>query len=108
MFAEELTKIQESEAKAEQLQKQAKLDAKKALEDANAKAAQIADEAGNRAKDIYDSLLTEGQKISDQEYEEFLASTKEQCLVMAAQAQKNENKAVNLIAERIVNASVNR
>lgn len=108
MFAAELTKIKESEAKAEELQKKAKADYKQALEDARARAEQIVEDAENRARDVYDSLLSEGQKISDEQYDLFLASTQKECQAMVDKAANNEIKAVDLIAERIVRASVNR
>lgn len=107
VFVEELTKIKESENKADQLQKKAKTDSKQALEDARNKADQIVEEAQNLAKETYGSLVKEGQAKSDEEYNLFLEKTKNECEQMIEKAKGNENKAVELIAERIVKSSVN-
>ncbi len=102
VFATELTKIKECEAKADQLQKKARADSKQILETAKAKADQIAEEAENRAKDRYDSLLAEGEKISQEQYDLFLNSMRSQCEAMVDKAKNNETSAIDLIAERIV------
>lgn len=107
VFVEELTKIKESENKADQLQKKAKNDSKQTLDNARMRADQVIEEAENLAKDEYDSLLKEGHSKSDEEYDAFLAETKKNCTQMIEKAKNNENKAVELIAERIVKASVN-
>lgn len=107
VFVEELTKIKESENYADELQRKAKADSKQALADARTKADEIALDAENRAKDTYDSLMKEGQARSDEQYDSFLAKTKEECKAMIENAKDNENKAIELIAERIVRLSVN-
>lgn len=107
MFVEELTKIKESENYADELQRKAKADSKQALADARTKADKIATDAENRAKDTYDSLMKEGQAKADEQYHLFLEKTKEECNAMIENARNNENKAIELIAERIVRASVN-
>lgn len=107
MFVEELTKIQESEAYAEELQKRARLDSKQTLEEARSKAAAIIEAAETRGREICDSLLNEGQKISDEQYALSLEETRKECEVQISKAKANEAKAVKLIAERIVRASVN-
>lgn len=107
MFAEELAKIKEAEAKADELQKKAKIESRQALAAAGVKADQIVENAENRAKEMYDSMLAEGEKISRQQYDLFLDETEKQCRDMAEKAAAGENKAVDLIAERIVSGSVN-
>lgn len=107
MFVEELTLIKESENKADELQKKAKIDSKQALEAARVQAGQVVEEAQNRAKDIYGKLISEGQAASDEEYEAYLEKTRTSCAEMAEKARANEPRAVELIAERIVEASVN-
>ena len=107
VFVEELTKIKESENYADELQRKAKADSKQALAEARTKADKIATDAENRAKDIYDSLMKEGQAKSDEQYRLFLEKTKNECEAMIEKARNNENKAIEFIAERIVRSSVN-
>ncbi len=102
MFATELTKIKECEARADELQRKARADSKQMLEAARAKADQIVEDAENRAKDMYDSLLAEGEENSQQQYDLFLDSMKDQCKAMAEAAKEKEISAIELIAERIV------
>lgn len=108
MFAEELVKIKESEEKADELLRKAKAEARQALENANAKAEEMIEAAGATAREIADSLLKEGKEISDEQYHSFLAEAREDCRAMTERAGKNEEAAVDLIAERIVSRSVNR
>lgn len=107
MFAEELTKIRECESKADELQKKARADARQAVAEAKAKAEQILSDAGISAKETLDSLIREGQTISDGHYDQYLTAVRQECSVMIENARKNQADAVNLIAERIVRASVN-
>ena len=106
MFAEELAKIQESESKAEEILKNAKLDAKQALTDAKAEAAKLVEDAKAKGKVAYDAFLAEGQTESDRQYEAFLAKTRADCRDVIDAALKKQDLAIDYIAERIVGASV--
>ena len=106
MFVDELVRINESESKAEELQKKARIDSKQTLEDARAKAEQIIEEAEARAKSVYDEHVKEGQLTSEEQYEAFLEETRQDCIQMIKHAKGSENKAIKLIAERIVSISV--
>ena len=108
MFIEELTRIQEVEAKTEQMLKEAKASSKRNLEDAKTHAAKILADAEGKAKDIYDALIREGEQTSADEYANFLSETENYCIAMVGQASAKKQQAVDLIAERIVSASVNR
>lgn len=107
MFAEELTKIRESEAQAEQILRQAKLDAKRSLAEAAQKAEQIIEDAKNRSRTREDTLIAEGESIAASQYEETLAHCRQQCQELTAQAASRENRAIELIRERI-ESGVNR
>jgi len=107
VFAEELAKIKDSEACAEQLQKQTKVEIKQMLAEAEAEAGRMIETAEQRAKETYDSFINEGLDISDQQYEQHLKKMKEEFNAMIEQAKANQSKAVEFIAERIVSASVN-
>ncbi|MCQ2547679.1 MAG: hypothetical protein MJ145_01585 [Clostridia bacterium] len=107
MFVEELTKIKECETSADELQKQAKLDAAKLVDDAKLEAAHIVEEAELEAKTVYDKLVAEGTEISDKNYEDFLAKTREECKAMEVDFEAKKQGAIDLIVERIVNSSVN-
>lgn len=107
MFVKELTRIKESESEADRLQKEAKIQSKQILGNAQDKANELIEKAEENAKTTYDSLLREGQSVSDEQYATCIENIKAECQQMIAAAKKNEGKAVNLIAERIVSASVN-
>ncbi|WP_425755323.1 hypothetical protein ACPW7J_12020 [Ihubacter sp. rT4E-8] len=106
MFVEELTKIRDSEAKADEILKKAKLDAKQSLEAARSEAVKLTDEARAKGKSIYDALVAEGEAEADRQYETFLEKTRDDCRVMKESAKKREDKVIDYIAERIVGASV--
>ena len=108
MFVEEITRIRESEAKAEELQKNAKLESRKSLSDARAQADRIVEDAEMKAKEIYDTYIQEGQNEAEKQYEQSLRETHEKCQMLIAKAKDNEDKAVELIAERIVRNSVDQ
>jgi len=106
VFVDELTKIKESEDKAEEIRKEAKVDSKKKLEEAHAQAADILEKAEAEAKTIHDSLVKEGTEKSEAEYAAYLSKTEEDCKRMAEAAAAREEKAIALIKERIVRAGV--
>ncbi|MGN0658676.1 MAG: hypothetical protein ACI4LA_03635 [Emergencia sp.] len=107
MFADELTKVKESENRAEEILKKAKLDSRQALENARTEAARIVEDAKNRGKETYDSYIRDGQSESDAQYEAYMAKTREECAAMIENARKKQQNATDYIAERIVRASVN-
>ncbi len=108
MFVDELSKIIASEEKADEIQKSAKAESRNNLEDARARAAKIIEDAEGKARDIYSSLIAEGDQTSDQEYSSYLKQTEKDSSQLMGQAEDRKNKAVDLIAERIVNLSVDR
>lgn len=107
MFNEEINIIRETEEKAELIKKQAKIDAKKLLEDSGMRATTIVQEAQSKAKDSYNAWMEDGQKKSEAEYDEHMAAARQDCQEMIAKAKKNQHKAVTLITERIGKFSVN-
>lgn len=108
MFVEELAKIRESEAKADEIQKAAKLKSRQSLRDARSEAAGLIEEAEFKAKEIYDGLIKEGQEEADAEYEGFMKDARKQCGILTKKARENEDRAVGLIKERIVGSGVDR
>ena len=108
MFIEELTKIQETEAKADQMIRDARAGSKRTLEEARTQAQKILTDAEGEAKEIYEGFISEGEKISAKEYEDFMKKTQADSDAMIERANAKKQQAVDLIAERIVNTSVNR
>ncbi len=108
LFIDELTRIQETEAKADQMVRDARSGSKRTLEEARTQAQKILTDAEGRAKEIYDGFISEGEKISAKEYDEFMKKTQADSDAMIAKAAAKKQQAVDLIAERIVNTSVNR
>ncbi|NCE98252.1 hypothetical protein [Emergencia sp. 1XD21-10] len=101
MFVEELEKIRESESLADSLIKQAKQDGKKALENARCKAEQIIEDAKKSSSLRKEALIAEGESIAGSQYEEALNRCRQQCQEMTEQAASRENRAIELIIERI-------
>ena len=108
MFVDELSKIRDCEERADQLKKSARIESRRNLEDARNRAAIIIEEAESKARDIYGSLIAEGDKQSDQEYASYLEQTEVDSNQLMDQAEARKKQAVDLIAERIVKASVDR
>ena len=54
-----------------------------------------------------DTLIAEGESIAASQYEETLAHCRQQCQELTAQAASRENRAIELIRERI-ESGVNR
>ena len=108
MFIDELTRIRETEERADQMIRDARTGSKRTLEDARSQAQKILTDAEGKAKEIYDSFIAEGEKKSAKEYADFLKQTEADSDAMIAKAAEKKQQAVDLIAERIVNTSVNR
>lgn len=77
------------------------------MEEARTKAAKLIETAEAQGKEKFDALIAEGQKISDEQYALSLDQTKQKCAAMIEKAKVNEQKAIKMIAERIVRDSVN-
>ena len=106
MFAEELKKIRESETYAEELQKSAKIEAESLIAEAESQARQIIAEAKTLAKEKVDSLMAEGQKTAQAEYDAAITATEKQCADLADAMKDKQPEMVKLIVER-VKSSVN-
>ena len=106
MFAEELMKIKESEAYAEELQKSAKTEAESLVAEAESQARQIVAEAKVQAKNQVDALLAEGQKFAQEQYDAAITATEAQCAKLASDIKEKEPEMVKFIVER-VKSSVN-
>ena len=107
MFSEELEKIKQSETYAKELQKKAKNEAKQSLEQAKTQGEKIVEEAEKRAEEIQRSLIQEGQREAEEQYASFLKAKREECAAVTEKARSNENKAIKMIAERIVKSGGN-
>lgn len=108
MFTEELKLIKEAEERADQMRREAKLSAKTLTEESDARANRLVDEAFAVEKEKCQALIEEGQRIAQQGYDETMARAKAVCDEMSEQAAKKQQEAIQFIAERIVESSVNR
>ena len=106
MFVEELEKINQSEANADQIVKDSKEEAKKIIEEAKAEAREILNRAHSKADNVYKDYLEEGRSEADGQYEKYMKDIEASALRMLKEAGENRQKAVDLIAERIVSNSV--
>ena len=107
MFTEELNTIRNAEEQAESMKKTSKQDAKKIIEEATDKAQQIVAEAELAAKESYETLNSEGQKIADKEYDDAINAVQSEAEELVKSAELRKDEVVQFIAERIVSISVN-
>ena len=106
VFAEELIKIKESEAYAEELQKSAKTEAESLVAEAESQARQLIADAKTLAKDKVDALVAEGQDIAQAQYDAAITAAEQQCADLADAIKEKQPEMVKLIVER-VKSSVN-
>ena len=83
MFAEELAKIKESEAYAEELQKSAKTEAESLVAEAESQARQIVADAKILAKKKVDDLMSEGEELAQAQYDAAITAAEQQCRELA-------------------------
>ena len=107
MFTEELNLIREAEEQADRMRREARTSAKNLTRESDAEANRLVEEAFATEKEKCDALIEDGRRIAQQEYEETIAAAEKACAEMARQAEGKQQKAVNFIAERIVESSVN-
>ena len=106
MFAEELAKIKESEAYAEELQKSAKTEAESLVAEAESQARQIVADAKILAKKKVDDLMSEGEELAQAQYDAAITAAEQQCRELADAIKEKQPEMVKLIVER-VKSSVN-
>ena len=107
MFTEELNVIRKAEADADALKRDSKQEAKAMVQEATDKAAKLIADAEITAKEHYETLNSEGQKIADSEYDEAINAVQAEAEAMEKQALLRKDEVVQFIAERIVSLSVN-
>lgn len=107
MFIDEFTRIRDSEANAEKIVRDARSGSRRMLEEARLQAQHKVAEAEEKAREIYDAYIAEGEKISADEYEDYLRQARIDSDKMAEKAEVKKQQAIDLIAERIVSTSVN-
>ena len=108
MFVEELKKINLSETNAEQIIKDSKEEAKKIVEDGKTEAREILVRARGKADSVSKKYSAEGRAEADKQYEEYMQEIEASATRMLKKADANRQKAIDLIAERIVSNSVSR
>jgi len=101
MFTEELKSINEAEAKAEQIRRDAKLEAKAIVDNANSEALRIIGDAELAAKERYDSLIMQGTDSAQAKFEKAIHEAEIDASKMADNARKNQPQAINYIKERM-------
>jgi vacuolar-type H+-ATPase subunit H len=106
VFAEELAKIKESEAYAEELQKSAKTEAESLVAEAESQARQIVADAKILAKKKVDDLMSEGEELAQAQYDAAITAAEQQCRELADAIKEKQPEMVKLIVER-VKSSVN-
>ena len=102
MFTEELAAIRKAEEQAESIRKSIKIETKRMIEAANAKAEEILSEQESAAKELYDALIAEGMNEADSEYKAALEKARAEAEEMAAAAEAKKDAVVEHIVERIV------
>lgn len=107
MFSEELAKIVESEEKADQIIKDAKIEEKKILEDAKTRKEEIIADAEQEGKAFYQTKIDEGNNIAQTNYDDFIDDVRKQNQDIQSRAEDKMDDVANYIYERVVNNSVN-
>lgn len=107
MFTEELKLIKEAEEQADEMRRSARLSAKTFVEESNAKASKMIDDAFAAEKEQCDALLDDGRKIAQKLYDDAIRDAEALCGKMTTEALEKQGDAVKFIAERIVGSSVN-
>ena len=102
VFTEELTAIREAEQQADIIRKNIKIETKRMIEAANAQAEKLLDEQEAKAKEIYDSLIAEGMRKADDDYKAAMDQARLDAEAVAKEAEKNKEKVIDFIVERIV------
>ena len=77
------------------------------MDAANTKAGVILAEAEEKAREIKEQYLAEGQELAQKQYNEAISGAEKQWQEMAKKAGEKQDRVVNFIAERIVKSSVN-
>ena len=106
MLDAEITRIRECESKADELQRKAKNESKRILDDARMEAERIIKDAEDNARKIHDRLVDEGRIEASAAYDSYMDSIRQECVALADQAKQSEDEAIEMIAERIVGRSV--
>ncbi|MBQ7703798.1 MAG: hypothetical protein IJT40_05425 [Firmicutes bacterium] len=106
MFNEELTAIRKAEEDSDSLKKEAKLYARKMVEQAKAEAEKIVAEAEESAGLTYSSLIREGMDEADQEYDAALEQARLDAEAMASKAAAKKDQVIDHIVERRVRSGV--
>ena len=81
-------------------------EAKKILEEAKVEAKGILNRARSKADTVSRTYTEEGQAEADKQYEAYMKEVEASAAKMLEEAGANRQKAIDLIAERIVNNSV--
>ena len=84
-----------------------KSESAKIIEDAKVEAREILNRARGEADAVSKNYLQEGQAEADKQYEEYMQEVEASAMRMLEEAGANRQKAIDLIAERIVSNSVN-
>ena len=107
MFEDALNQIKDAEEQAEKMKREARASAKTLKENANTEVNKLIDQAFADEKEKCQELIRQGQEIADRQYAEAIASAEALCTELREQAASRQDKAVDFIAERIVESSVN-
>ena len=106
MFYKELDSIRTVEDRADAVIKQATDDGRQLIEDSRNRGFAMKSTAEEQAGEIFKKFVEEGKAVAMYNYENHIAQAKRDADQMARQAERNAAAAINLIAERIVNSSV--
>ena len=97
MLDAEITRIRECESKADELQRKAKNESKRILDDARMEAERIIKDAEDNARKIHDRLVDEGRIEASAAYDSYMDSIRQECVALADQAKQSEDEAIEMI-----------
>ncbi len=107
MVSEHLTRIKEYEMNAADLISNAKKEAKKMVEDATRMSSANIAQAEKEAKQKYDDLINEGERIANSQYDDIISGANIESDSFAKKSEKHMQSAVFYVIERTVGSRVN-
>ena len=108
MSIEMIKAIRETEAEAEKIKKKATLDARQILSEANEQAYVLQDREIEKAEQQVKKMMDEAEQEASQEIAKIKSDNQKECNLLKKEANKNIEKAVEIIMGRIVKAHGNR
>lgn len=105
MSIEDMKRISEAEEEAVSIRRQAQADARQIQEEGRRQAAQVLEDARKLADSSYRQVLRQAEESAEKDYQARMAQVAQECDAMKAGARERLEKAVEIIAGKVVKSS---